>query len=51
LSGDILSDRELRTLLDDKLVALIEKRSNLEGATAREALSVIRDEIPGDEDI
>lgn len=38
----IVSDAELETLSDEKLVALIEARSNLEGDAAREALAIIR---------
>lgn len=35
----------------EELVTLIKRRSNLRGATAREALAIIRDEIPSDVDV
>lgn len=50
MDENIVTDEEIRTLSDAKLVALIEERSNLRGDAAREALTIIRDEIPDDVD-
>lgn len=47
---NLLSDEELSTLSDRQLVELIEKRSNLRGDAASEALTILRDQIPADED-
>ena len=49
MGEDLLSEDEQRRLSDENLVALIEERSNLRGDAAREALAIIRCEIPVDE--
>lgn len=45
---DLLSDEELATLADERLIALIEQRSNLKGDAASEALTILRGEVPED---
>jgi hypothetical protein len=44
--SEIVTDEELASLSDDELVALIVARSNLDRERAREALTIIRDEVP-----
>ncbi len=48
MTDTLLSTAELATLQDTELVALIEARSNLDGDAAREALAILRGEIPED---
>jgi hypothetical protein len=45
---DVVSVAELASLSDGQLVTLIVERSNLDEGAAREALMIIRDEIPED---
>lgn len=44
--SEIVTPTELKTLLDRQLVELIMERSNLDRDGAREALTIIRGEIP-----
>jgi hypothetical protein len=46
--SEIVTPHELATLTDAQLVALIAERSNLDGDAAREALTIIRGDVPAD---
>jgi hypothetical protein len=46
--GEIVTKAELDTLTDVELVALIQERSSLERDAAREALAIIRNDLPAD---
>lgn len=46
--AEIVTKTELDTLSDDALVDLIQARSSLERDAAREALAIIRRELPDD---